>query len=113
MAWAFQRNSELAECFNYHLQKMSEAGILDKLHSTYVDVKSKDELGEEDNNSSLGYRTAAFPSLVLLGGLTLSVFQLMAESLWNRMKRRVNLEEFLMGNKMMRNGGIRRRTATL
>ena len=28
MGWAFQKDSELVECFNYNLQKMIEAGIL-------------------------------------------------------------------------------------
>ena len=28
MGWAFQKDSELVECFNYNLQKMLEAGIL-------------------------------------------------------------------------------------
>ena len=86
MAWAFQRNSELVECFNYHLQKMIEAGILDQLYSVYVDVKITTELDKEGDTMSLGYMNAAFPSLVLMGGLTLSMVQLTAESLWNRMK---------------------------
>ena len=68
MAWAFQKNSELVECFNYHLQKMIEAGILDQLYSVYVDVKITTELDKEGDTMSLGYMNAAFPSLVLMGG---------------------------------------------
>ena len=28
MGWAFQKDSELVDCFNYNLQKMFEAGII-------------------------------------------------------------------------------------
>ena len=35
LGWAFQKNSELVECFNYNLQKMDEVGILSfLLHKT-------------------------------------------------------------------------------
>ena len=35
LGWAFQKESELAECFNYNLRKMDEAGILSLLlHKT-------------------------------------------------------------------------------
>ena len=110
MAWAFQRNSEFAECFNYHLQKMREAGLFDRLYSEYVDIKQKDTLIREKNDAvSLGFMNAAFPSLVLLGGLTLAIIQVMAESLWNRLKRHKKVRYALKDKKVKINGWMRNR----
>ena len=89
ISWAFQRDSELVECFNHNLLKMVEAGIFHQLHSTFVDIGRGDELNANgsDDATPMGYMNVAFPSLLLLVGLTLALLQLAAECVWERTKK--------------------------
>ena len=82
MAWAFQRDSEFVECFNHHLQKMSEGGLLNRLERMIHNPEIKGKEGA----IILGYENMAFPSFALLMGVVLALLLSIAE--WLREKKR-------------------------
>ena len=73
LAWAFQRDSELAPLFNYHLDKMQQTGVIDRLHHKFVGDSNNGETEAEDievqDFGGLGYEKVTFPFLALLSGL--------------------------------------------
>ena len=75
LAWAFQKDSEFVECFSYHLQKISEGGLLNRLERTI----HKREIKGKEGAITLGYENMAFPCFVVLMGVGLALLQLMAE----------------------------------
>ena len=61
LGWAFQKDSELIECFNYHLQKMIEAGILDNELRKTTPTDNKDYR----HKNKILYHWSIVPSLDL------------------------------------------------
>ena len=87
LAWAFQKDSEFVELFNYHIQKMDEGGLLNQLQKTIY----KKETGEDKCNVEMimiGYENVAFPCLVLVSGFVLAMAYSVAEWQWMWVKRK-------------------------
>ena len=75
IAWAFQKDSEFVECFSYHLQKISEGGLLKRLEQKIHRPEKKGKEGA----LTLGYENMAFPCFVVLMGAALALLQLTEE----------------------------------
>ena len=90
IAWAFQNNSEFVDCFNYHFRRMDEGGLLSQLEKTIYVNRMYDEAPDKNDMSSimLGYENVAFPCLVLLLGLVVAIFHLMAEWMWSKVAKK-------------------------
>jgi ABC-type amino acid transport substrate-binding protein len=67
MGWAFQKNSEFTEYFNFHLFKLEESGVMYKLNRDWTYLPT--DVYWVDDAISLGYDNALFPYLILLGGI--------------------------------------------
>ena len=74
LCWAFQKDSELAEVFNYHLQKMRETGTMSYMRQQFNFNKKKDA-GKVQDAHVLGFENVAFPFLALLTGVFLAFIQ--------------------------------------
>ena len=80
------QGSEFTALFNYHLIRMDEAGLLDKIRRNYTYVASEDfGLAGAD---PLGFDTASFPFLTLLLFIPLSLIVTIFEVLCCRGIRR-------------------------
>ena len=76
MSWGFQKDSELIHVFNYHLQKMQESGMFEKLG---LNIYDKHETNKDYNKTEehvLGYKNVVLPFSLLLTGLFVSLLQL-------------------------------------
>ena len=74
LCWAFQKDSELAEVFNYHLQKMRETGTMSYMRQQFNLNKKRDARKLQDAHV-LGFENVAFPFLALLTGVSLAFIQ--------------------------------------
>ena len=81
MAWAFQRQSELLPLFNYHIHKMKQSGIIDRLRQKYLDEKNLVTSETIVDTNVLGYDNVMFPFLAFLIGLCVALLQLGIEVL--------------------------------
>ena len=80
-SWAFQKDSELLSIINYHLVKLREVGILQKLDQRFIhncnstrDVFDvSDKYKHEHGPVGLSYEEVNFPFLALLTGLCLAL----------------------------------------
>ena len=102
-SWAFQKDSELLSIMNYHLVKLREDGILQKLDQRFIrncnstrnvfDVS--DKLNHE--NEGLSYEEVNFPFLALLTGICLALllagFERMLHSKMKSMQDEEKLKE--------------------
>ena len=77
---AFQQESELLECFNHHFIKMIQSGVMGQINLRAETINEK--FNSIDDAVTLSYMNVAFPSLILLGGVLISVFQLLIEQDW-------------------------------
>ena len=77
---AFQKESELLECFNHHFIKMIQSGVMGQINLRAETINEK--FNSIDDAVTLSYMNVAFPSLILLGGVLISVFQLLIEQDW-------------------------------
>ena len=78
-AWAFQRESELLPMFNYHLDKMQQTGVIDRLHHKFVEDSTEDEYASKEQvqeMTGVGHESVAFPFSILLAGLCVAFMQL-------------------------------------
>ena len=82
---AFQKDSQLAECFNHHLYRMIQSGVMSQINGRAD--KIHEEFNRIDDAIMLSYENVIFPSLVLLTGLILSFSLLAMENGWTRIKR--------------------------
>ena len=82
MAWAFQKDSVLADVFNYHIHKMKATGNMDRF---WLDLARKQNLNKDDtkiqNVNDLGYENVAIPFVALLTGLLAAILHLGIESI--------------------------------
>ena len=78
LAWAFQKDSEFIDLFDYHLQKMKEIGTIDKYQCIIDDKvrRNKDASNMKEEHLALGYGNVAFPFLALATGLIMAMLQL-------------------------------------
>ena len=74
---AFQKDSDLACVFNYHIHKMQARGIFDRFWS---EVERKQNMNKDDtkvqNVNVVGYENVTFPFMALLTGLLAALLQL-------------------------------------
>ena len=87
---AFQKDSQLVECFNHHLLKMIQSGVMSQINGRAETINEK--FNSIDDAVVLSYQNVIFPSLVLLTGLVISVSQLAMENVWARIKKRSNID---------------------
>ena len=73
VAFGLQKGSEYIDIFNYNIQKMDEAGILDSLAEEYFSKQTTSQTAVEEA-ISLGYDNVLFPCLVLVSGCAFSLF---------------------------------------
>ena len=67
VAFGLQQDSEYRQLFNYNLQKLHDAGILDYLARMYMPTQGS--LGAIEEAVPLGYDNVLFPSLVMFTGI--------------------------------------------
>ncbi len=91
-ALGFPKNSEFLQLFNYHLSKLMESGIIESMQKTHfpkalpVDLNPSEAL-------VLGYENVLFPFLILIFGLSVSIFCSCFEICGNKAKSdKSNLE---------------------
>ena len=81
LAWAFQNDSQLLPIFNYHLQKLHQHGVLDRMKHKLIGDHNRDtDVSKIQNINGLGYDNVAFPFLALLAGLCAAFMQLAIEA---------------------------------
>ena len=85
---AFQKDSQLVECFNHHFHRMIESGVMSQINGRAEIINEK--FNSIDDAIVLNFRNVGFLSLVLLTGLVTSVSQLALENIWARIKKRSN-----------------------
>ena len=79
VAFALQQNSEYRELFNFHLKKLDEGGILDKLAEMCMPKRYASQIILEA--IPLGYDNVLFPSLVMFMGITSSLLMVILEKI--------------------------------
>ena len=85
MGMAFQKNSQLIECFNHHLYRIIQSGVMSQINGRARSINKK--FNSIDDVVVLSYENVIFPSLVLLTGIALSISQLGIEKVWARIQR--------------------------
>ena len=88
LVWAFQKDSEFAECFSYHLLKMREGGQLHQLLKEFSNIQVKKDSASEISASVFDFKDVAFPSIMLLFGLALALLQALMEFCWGKVTRK-------------------------
>ena len=83
---AFQRNSQLLECFNHHLLKMIQSGVMGQINGRAETINEK--FNSIDDAIVLSYQNVIFPTLILLAGFAMSVSQLAMEMVWAIIRKR-------------------------
>ena len=83
VAIGLQKDSEFTKLFNYHLIKLHESGILDKMEKLHFspDPVLIPSAAEIEESYKLAYDKVTFPFLVLLLGIALSVGASICEKL--------------------------------
>ena len=87
---AFQKDSQLVECFNHHLHRIIQSGVMSQINGRAETINEK--FNSIDDAVVLSYQNVIFPSLVLLTGLVISVSQLAMENVWARIRKRSNID---------------------
>ena len=85
LGMAFQRNSQLLKCFNHHLFKMIESGVMSQIRGRAEIINEK--FNSIDDAVELSYRNVIFPTLILLAGFAMSVSQLVMEIVWAKIRK--------------------------
>ncbi len=69
-AFAFQKNSDLVPIFNYHLLKMEENGVLDRIRMKWGLINPLQDIEKVTESSSfpLGLGNVFFPFFILVVG---------------------------------------------
>ena len=81
VAFGLQKGSEYTEIFNYNIQKMDEAGILDSLAKEHISTQTPSQTTGVEEPISLGYDNVLFPCIVLVSGCALSVMIFAGETI--------------------------------
>lgn len=81
MSWAFQKDSEVADLFSHHINKMKETGTMDKL---WQKIESKMKWGNDATNiqeiNELGYDNVVLPFWALMTGVCSAILLLVIEA---------------------------------
>ena len=87
VGFAFQKDSELVDIFNYYLKKTQENGIMSILEKKLGITSQPDKLDPIKENV-LGYENVAFPFAILLIGLMASIVHTVIEAMtsWKKNK---------------------------
>ena len=85
LGMVFQKDSQLVECFNHHLHRMIQSGVMSQINGRARSINKK--FNSIDDVVVLSYENVIFPSLVLLTGIALSISQLAIEKVWARIQR--------------------------
>ena len=102
MAWAFQRESDLIPIFNYHLYKMKQTGIIDRLRQNALgddDIDATTSKTLVDTNG-LGYENVLFPFIAFLTGVSVAVLLLGIEKAANFLKKCTKAEQHMNEDKL-------------
>jgi hypothetical protein len=83
--WAFQKNSEFTEFFNFHLSKLKESGMRDRLYSTWMYRANKDFSTMADA-ISIGYENSVLPFLLFACGIITSIVTVAFEQVKRKIK---------------------------
>ena len=79
---------------NYHLDKMEQSGIIDRLHKTFLKSQNinsdTDAIMTKVYEEGIGYNNVVVPFLVLLTGLCLALLQLGIEAIGMYMQPLIN-----------------------
>ena len=95
LRWGFQKDSEVLELFNYHLQKIQESGVYRRLEQKMYYDLNEDDTEKEDyiledaaefEDYVLSYKNVAIPFSVLQIGLLVSLLQLGLEAMKKKCK---------------------------
>ena len=77
---AFQKESELRSMLNYHLEKMEQSGVIDRLHKKFLESQNihpdTGSIITKVYDEGIGYDNVVVPFLVLLTGLCVALLQL-------------------------------------
>ena len=90
LGMAFQRGSQLVECFNHHFLRMIQSGVMSQINGRAEIINEK--FNSIDDAIVLSFPNFVFLYLVLLTGLVLSVSQLAMENVWARIRKRSNID---------------------
>ena len=85
LGMTFQKDSQLVDCFNHHLHRMIQNGVMSQIKGRARSDNRK--FNSIDDAVMLSYENVIFPSLVLLTGIALSISQLAMEKVWARIQR--------------------------
>jgi hypothetical protein len=83
--WAFQKNSEFTEFFNFHLYKLKESGMRDRLYSTCMYGANRDFSTMADA-IPIGYENSVLPFLLFNCGIIASIVTVAFEQLKRKIK---------------------------
>lgn len=82
MAWAFQKESELLQIFNYYLDKLQQSGVIDRLRKKFIgDSSQNTDASKMQNIIELSLEDVSFPFVALLTGLCVAFMQLAMETM--------------------------------
>ena len=88
MAWAFQKDSQFVDCFNHHLRKIKEGGVISQIIDRTQEITKK--YNTVDDAVTLTYENVVFPYLIIIGGIIIAVCQSAMENIWIKVKGKLN-----------------------
>ncbi len=96
LAFGLQKDSELRDMFNYHLNKLRQSGVLKLLMHKWVKEEKPDDWSHrifQDDAMPLGYENLFFPTMILLVGVSLGMFLLFMEKMMSTRGRKIGRTE--------------------
>ncbi len=90
LAFAFQKDSEFRNIFNYHIIKIAQSGMLKQAIFEWINGETPDDLSKQIFQSgafSLGYENLFFPMMVMLVGITAATLISFVEFLQKRRQK--------------------------
>ncbi len=101
LAFGYQKDSDLTKLFDYHLTKIIQSGMLQKIFFKWVsgaEPENREHRIFQEEATVLGYENLSFPMLLILGGILSGTCIFAAENLCVRRKRILkNVEYFSAG----------------
>ncbi len=99
LAFAFQKDSEIKEIFDYHVLKMKQSGVMKKLDNKWSHKSKPSDLSSHyfpQAAVNLGYENLFFPALIILfgifSGLVVLLYEVLAKSKRWQVISRVSME---------------------
>ena len=95
LAWAFQKESDILQIFNYYLDKLQRTGIINRLRQKFMTNHIEDtDASERHNVIDLGYEDLTLPFLALITGICVALAQLVVETAIICKKKPSDIEKF-------------------